>query len=91
MEWLWFAGGAVLVIALVIVAAQGTNRWVLLASDRGERADWLYRLDAEMKSRGFQTKLYRDDSDTAKLKVAKKDADQAARLLDDFKKGSQPT
>ncbi|WP_313999602.1 hypothetical protein [uncultured Paenibacillus sp.] len=88
MAWLWIALGAVLVVALAVMAVRGNRGWVMLASDRGERADWLYRFEAEVKSKGIQTRLERDDSDTAKLKVAKKDVDQAARLLDDFKKGT---
>ncbi|MEK3884859.1 hypothetical protein [Paenibacillus sp. PL2-23] len=62
------------------------NRWVVVRTESGSRADDIDRLYALFKERGLKAKVELEGSTVKKVKVHKKDVDRAKELIDIFDK-----
>ncbi|MCR2807423.1 hypothetical protein [Paenibacillus soyae] len=62
------------------------NRWVVMRSESGARADEIDRLYALFKEQGLKAKVEFDGGTVKRVKVHKNDVERAKELIDVFDK-----
>ncbi|GBF74569.1 hypothetical protein PA598K_02923 [Paenibacillus sp. 598K] len=84
MEVVWFILAAVIIVAVVLLIAFTSKRWIAIRSEGASRAHLIDRLEAYLKTQGVKAKVSSGAASTVQLKVLRSEEAKARALMETF-------